>query len=59
MSEHAPFDDEAETAELPASEASRESVEVYEADGGTVLYDAENPLAWLKSSRALTLPDQV
>lgn len=58
MAEHAPSDEE-ETGELPADEATRESVEVYETENGTVLYDAENPLAWLKSTRSLAVPDQV
>lgn len=31
------------------------SVEAYEADGGVVLYDAENPLAWLKGNNATTV----
>jgi hypothetical protein len=30
-----------------------ETVEAYEVENGTVLYDAENPLAWVESSRAV------
>lgn len=31
------------------------SVEAYESDGKTVLYDADNPLAWVETTRALSL----
>jgi len=59
MSEHAPIDEADAEMELPAAESSRDSVEVYEADEGTVFYDAQNPLAWLQSSQAVTLSEQV
>lgn len=59
MSEHAPIDEADAEVELPATEASRDSVEVYEAEDGTVFYDAQNPLAWLQSTRAVALPEQV
>jgi hypothetical protein len=36
-----------------------ETVESYETDSGVVLFDAENPLAWVESSSALQLVDQV
>ncbi|QZY00089.1 DUF7331 family protein [Halobaculum rubrum] len=34
-----------------------ETVEAYEDDGRTVFYDAENPLAWVEASEAVTLAD--
>jgi hypothetical protein len=33
------------------------TVEMYEVDDGTVLYDAENPLAWVESSAAIPIHD--
>jgi len=30
-----------------------DTVEAYEVEDGTVLYDAENPLAWVESSNAV------
>lgn len=59
MSEHAPIDETEAEVELPAAEESRDTVEVYEAEEGTVFYDAQNPLAWLQSTRAVTLTEQV
>jgi hypothetical protein len=41
---------------LPAADP-RASVEAYETEDGTVLYDAENPLAWLKASNARSVDD--
>lgn len=35
------------------------SIEAYETEDGVVLYDAENPLGWVKSSSAVTLKKQV
>jgi hypothetical protein len=35
-----------------------ETVESYEVDGGVVLYDAETPLAWLRSDAAVSLADR-
>ncbi|MFB6244146.1 MAG: hypothetical protein ABEH80_08585 [Halobaculum sp.] len=34
-----------------------ESIEMYEDDGRVVLFDGENPLAWLEASRTVTLSD--
>lgn len=42
--------------ELPEP-AGVETVEAYEVDDGVVLYDAENPLAWVQTSRAVRLDD--
>lgn len=36
-----------------------ETVEAYEDDGRTVLYDAENPLAWVEAGTAVVLADFV
>jgi hypothetical protein len=36
-----------------------ESVEMYEDDGRVVLFDAENPLAWLEASTTVALADLV
>jgi len=33
------------------------TVESYEVDGGVVFYDAENPLAWVETTQALTLSE--
>ncbi|WP_435069647.1 DUF7331 family protein [Haloplanus sp. C73] len=34
-----------------------DTVEAYEIEDGTVLYDAENPLAWVESSAAVSVFD--
>lgn len=34
-----------------------ESIEAYESDGKVVLYDAENPLAWVEATRAVPVRD--
>ena len=33
------------------------SIESYETDDGVVFYDAENPLAWVETSRTLCLEE--
>ncbi|AAG19048.1 MULTISPECIES: hypothetical protein [Halobacterium] len=43
--------------QLPEGNDPRDSVEAYDADEGVVLYDAENPLAWLKGTHAVCLGD--
>lgn len=35
-----------------------ETVESYEVDGGVVLYDAEAPLAWLRSDAGVSLEER-
>lgn len=35
-----------------------DSIEAYETEDGIVFYDAQNPLAWLKAPRTLTLEEQ-
>lgn len=52
-------------ADSAGPEASRDghhdpgtgTVEAYEADGSVVLYDAEQPLAWIEASRAVSLAE--
>lgn len=36
-----------------------ETVEAYEDDGATVLYDAENPLAWIEATRTVRIEEYV
>nr|WP_049946394.1 hypothetical protein [Halalkalicoccus jeotgali] len=36
-----------------------ESVETYETTGGIVFYDVRNPLAWVKTTHSVSLPDQL
>lgn len=44
--------------EVPSPAAPEpESVEAYEIDDATVLYDAENPLAWIESSLTVRIDD--
>lgn len=40
------------------SEAELPKIEAYETEDGTVLYDSENPLAWIKSESALEIKEQ-
>ncbi|MFB6079854.1 MAG: hypothetical protein ABEJ81_02460 [Haloferacaceae archaeon] len=52
-------------ADSAGSEASRGdsthpgtgTVEAYEADGSVVIYDAEQPLAWIEASTSVALAD--
>ncbi|MFB6152946.1 MAG: hypothetical protein ABEJ27_01710 [Halodesulfurarchaeum sp.] len=48
---------EATPEEHLPTEDPRASVEAYETEDGTVLYDAQNPLAWLKASNARSVED--
>ena len=41
--------------QLPDGVEPVESIEAYEIDEGVVLYDADNPLAWLQSSQAVPI----
>lgn len=42
----------------PSTEpAGTATIESYETDDGVVFYDAENPLAWVETSRAIVLSD--
>ncbi|GAA0518430.1 hypothetical protein SAMN04488066_11958 [Halorubrum aquaticum] len=38
-------------------DAADAEVEVYEDDGNVVLFEAENPLAWVEASRTVRLAD--
>ncbi|WP_408958959.1 hypothetical protein [Natrinema sp. 74] len=46
--------DQREPSGIPEGTATIES---YETDDGVVFYDAENPLAWVETSRTLTLAE--
>lgn len=62
MADHATGDDEAESLDesrLQVHEDPRESVEAYETEDGVVLYDARNPLAWLKATNAISLENRI
>ncbi|MFW6458355.1 MAG: DUF7331 family protein [Halodesulfurarchaeum sp.] len=59
-----PVDDHAKGEEprtdppqLPGAVSDAE-IETYETADGIVLYDAENPLAWLQSTAVVTLEDR-
>ncbi len=41
----------------PQSADLAEPVEAYEIDGGTVLYESANPLAWIESSVAYPIEE--
>nr|WP_136688300.1 hypothetical protein [Halorhabdus amylolytica] len=43
---------------LPEPSETVETVEFYETEDGTVLYDAENPMAWIYSDDATDLPER-
>lgn len=43
----------------PALPTSVETTETYEIDNGVVFYDARNPLAWVETSHAVCLTEQV
>ena len=50
------LDSAAEPRNPDVSEAV-ETVEAYETDDGVVLYDAENPLAWVQTDGAVPIED--
>lgn len=43
---------------LPADDAGNRTIEAYETDRGVVLYDAENPLAWIETTRSYPIDEQ-
>lgn len=47
----------AEESREPAVPDAVETTEAYETDEGIVLYDAENPLAWIQSSNAVSIEE--
>lgn len=44
-------------SDLP--ETAEADIEAYETADGVVLYDAQNPLAWMKASNAVALGDRL
>lgn len=54
-------DAESDRADAPRPELVEDDVsaELYEIDDGVVLYDAENPLAWVQSTLSIRLEDLV
>ena len=60
VSDNATHDDKRGSAApaLPEGDDPREGIETYETADGVVLYDSENPLAWLKATHAVPLGDQ-
>lgn len=51
-------DDDTTDRSEPCSEpAGTATIESYETDDGVVFYDAENPLAWVETSRAIVLSE--
>jgi hypothetical protein len=42
---------------VPAENDENPSVEAYETDEGTVLYDAWNPLAWIESGVTVAIDE--
>lgn len=43
--------------EGPKGDEGFETIEAYDVDDGVVLYDAENPLAWVRTDYAVELHD--
>ncbi|MEZ3115127.1 hypothetical protein RYH80_04230 [Halobaculum sp. MBLA0147] len=54
-----PTDSSWDAAGDAAEPETAEAVEMYEDDGRVVLFDSENPLAWLEASRTVTVTDLV
>lgn len=46
-------------SDLPEPESSEADIEAYETADGVVLYDAQNPLAWMKASNTVALSDRL
>lgn len=60
MSEDATGDERPnEVPQLPAGTDPVETIEAYRTKDGVVLYDADNPLAWVKSTAAVSLGDRL
>lgn len=47
--------DAADGGSPPADEAGTSTIEAYETDRGVVLYDADNPLAWVEADHGIPL----
>ncbi|GAB7119339.1 MULTISPECIES: DUF7331 family protein [Natrinema] len=50
-------DDATDRSEPSSEPAGTATIESYETEDGVVFYDAQNPLAWVETSRTLTLED--
>ena len=57
MSTHA--DDHRKDSAAATEPDGVETVESYEVDGGVVLFDAENPLAWVETTEAVSVQEAV
>lgn len=57
MTDHRADADGLEAQGGEPSAPGTETVEAYEVDDGVVLYDAENPLAWVEASTAVVLAE--
>ena len=57
MSTHA--DAHREDSAATTEPAGVETVESYEVDGAVVLFDAENPLAWVETTKAVSVQEAV
>ena len=55
MSTHA--DDQQENSAAASEPAGVATVESYEVDDGVVLFDAENPLAWVETTDAIPVSE--
>ena len=52
-----PTDDLTDGGQRGDQPATETTVESYETDDGVVLYDAENPLAWMETTRPIPLDE--
>ncbi|WP_049941652.1 DUF7331 family protein [Haloterrigena turkmenica] len=50
-------DDMTDRSEPRSQPEGTATIESYEIEDGVVFYDAENPLAWVETSRTLTLSE--
>ncbi|QSW98565.1 DUF7331 family protein [Haloterrigena alkaliphila] len=50
-------DDTTDRSEPRSDHQGTATIESYETEDGVVFYDAENPLAWVETSRTLTLTE--
>jgi hypothetical protein len=57
MTDHPADADGLEAQRREPTAPGAETVEAYDVDDGVVLYDAQNPLAWVEASTAVTLSE--
>ncbi|WP_254529639.1 DUF7331 family protein [Natrinema gelatinilyticum] len=50
-------DDVTDRREPSSEPEGTATIESYETENGVVFYDAQNPLAWMETSRTLTLEE--